>query len=294
MTLATFIATYNGKFVSFNGGTYQCMDLYRQYVQDVWQLPQTPGVVGAYQVFNTLDSSVYTKILSTPSNYPLPGDVVCWGTSFGPFGHIAIVNTANISSMQVFEQNDPLGGASQLGTHGYGGVIGWFRPIGGSSPTPPDPVQPIDFVQYIILDGQKYPVATDSYSMKWARAFSSSLAGNIIRLNFIDRGAGIRVFDMTLIIKTWDPTSFVYNNIGVTLPWDTQLQNLEASYGLKGRILPFTDPYGRSPGPSAQNGVFFTNLSEIIPNYSTPQTPIVLCEIEVTEATQLVNGGQNQ
>lgn len=292
MTLAAFIALYNGLYASYYAGSHQCMDLYRLYVQKVWQLPQTPGVVGAYQVFNTISSVDYVKVFNG-AGVPLPGDVICWNENFSAFGHIAIVNTANASTFQSFEQNNPIGAVSQLKTHTYSNVIGWFRPVGGVSPTPPDPVQPINFQKYIILDGQKYPVATDTYNMKWARAFSSQLAGNIIRLNFVDRGPGVKVFDMTLIIKTWPSTSLVYTDIGITLPWDTQLQNLEASYGLKGRILPFTDPFGRSPGLSAQNGVFFTNLSEIIPKYSTPQTPTVLCDVEVTEATQLVNGGQN-
>jgi len=292
MDLATFIATYNGTFVNFNGTTHQCMDLYRKYVQLVWQLPQTPGVVGAYQVFNTLGSD-YIKIPYTAGAFPLPGDVVCWNQSFSAFGHIAIVNTANASTMQVFEQNDPIGAPSQLGTHGYSNVTGWFRPVGGVSPTPPDPIQPITSLRYIILDGHKYVIQTDTYNMKWTRSFSSQLAGNIIRLNFVDRGAGIRVFDFTLILETWAVNSLPYKD-GVTESWDTQLQNLEASYALKARILPFQDPTGRSPGPSAQNGVFFTNLTEIIPKYATPLKPIVLAQIELTEATQLINGGQNQ
>ncbi len=83
---------------------------------------------------------------------------------------------------------------------------------------------------YIILDGNKYVVATNTYNRKWQRAFSSQLAGNIIRLNFIDRGPGIRVYDMMLILATWAPGSVPYA-AGITQTWDVQEQNLEASYG---------------------------------------------------------------
>ena len=148
-------------------------------------------------------------------------------------------------------------------------------------------------VRYIILgDGQggswKYVVATGSYTRKWQRSFSSQLAGNIIRLNFIDRGPGIRVYDATLILRTWPVGSVPYND-GVTQTWQQQLSNLETSYSQVAKVLQFVDPLGQSPGASAQYGVFFTNFNEIIPNYSTPQQTYILAEIETTEATQTYN-----
>jgi hypothetical protein len=150
----------------------------------------------------------------------------------------------------------------------------------------------LPFYTYIVLDGNKYVVAADTYNQKWSRSFSSQLAGNIIRLNFIDRGPGIRVIDMTLILETWDPNSIPYKD-GITIPWWQQLQNLEASYGQIAQVLSFQDPFGRVLAPVGANtsqnwGVFFTNLNEIIPKYATPQKPYVLCEVEITEATQVV------
>ncbi len=141
---------------------------------------------------------------------------------------------------------------------------------------------------YIILDGNKYAVAMNSYNRKWQRAFSSQLAGNIIRLNFIDRGPGIRVYNMALILANWSPSSLPYQS-GITSSWDVQEQALEASYGKTATALQFVDPMGLSPGSNANYGVYFTNFNLIIPAYSTPQKPYVLAEIEVTEATQLYN-----
>jgi hypothetical protein len=145
----------------------------------------------------------------------------------------------------------------------------------------------LQMYRYIILDNHKYVVATNTYNRKWTRAFSSQLAGNIIRLNFIDRGPGIRVYDMTLILANWAPGSEPYQD-GITQTWDTQEQNLESSYSQVATVLQFTDPMGLSPGPSAEYGVYFTNFNLIIPQYSTPQKPYCLAEIEVTEATQVV------
>ncbi len=143
------------------------------------------------------------------------------------------------------------------------------------------------FYRYITLDGNKYPVAQGSYVRKWTRAYSTQLAGNLIRLNFMDRGPGIRVYDMTLILQTWRTDTQPYKD-GITDPWDTQLQALEASYAKIATVLSFIDPFGQSPGANAQFGVFFTNFNELIPNYATPQKPFVLAEIEITEATQQV------
>ena len=145
----------------------------------------------------------------------------------------------------------------------------------------------LPFYRYIELDGNKYAVATSSYVRKWARVYSTDLVAGLIRLNFMDRGPGVRVYDFTLILETWAPGTQPYQD-GITQTWDVQMQNLEASYAKLSTVLQFPDPCGQSPGSSAQYGVFFLNLNQIIPNYATPQKPVVLCEVEVTEATQQV------
>ncbi len=136
---------------------------------------------------------------------------------------------------------------------------------------------------YISLDNNKYPVVQDTYSMKWTRAFSSQLAGNIIRLNFIDRGPGIRVYDMSLYLETWASTSLPYK-AGITASWDTQLQALEASFKWVAKVLQFQDPFGRNP----DGGVFFTNYSLSVHKGATQEKSILIAQIEVTEATQVV------
>lgn len=160
------------------------------------------------------------------------------------------------------------------------------------------PAPPYSLYRYIVVGlpggpNHKFAIAQGSYTRKWQRAFSSQLAGNIIRLNFIDRGPGIRVYDMTLILASWAPGSQPYED-GITDSWDTQLYNLSTLYSATAEVLHFEDPLGQSPSPlnggAGDYGVFFTNFNEIIPQYATPQKPYILAECEFTEATQTVNG----
>lgn len=140
--------------------------------------------------------------------------------------------------------------------------------------------------RYVTIDGFKYAVATGSYIRKWLRSFTSQLAANIVRLNFIDNGPGVRVYSMTLQLESWNPNSQVYQD-GVTQTITQQLANLEASYGKAATSLQFLDAFGNPP--SASSGVYFTNYNQIIPNYGTVEKVYVLAEVELTESTQTVN-----
>lgn len=137
---------------------------------------------------------------------------------------------------------------------------------------------------YITLDGHKYVVQTNTYIRKWARSFSSQLAANIIRLNFVDRGPGLQTYEMTLMIQSWDPNSLPYKQ-GITQTIDQQAANLEASYGKIASLLSYIDPLGVTPG---SNGVYFTDLNQLIPQYSTNQKPYLLYQVEFTCAFQVV------
>ncbi len=139
--------------------------------------------------------------------------------------------------------------------------------------------------RYVTIDGFKYVVSSGTYIRKWMRSFTSELAANIIRLNFVDRGPGIRTYSMTLILNTWATTSDVYQD-GVTQTVDQQISNLEASYAKIATSVQFYDPFGNPP--SAGKGCYFTNYNQIIPNYGTKNKTYVLAEVELTEATQVI------
>jgi hypothetical protein len=129
----------------------------------------------------------------------------------------------------------------------------------------------------------KYAVLSDSYLRDWVRAFTSQLsAANIIRLNYIDRGPGIRKYTMTLVLNTWDSSSLPYK-AGVTQTVDQQIASLEATYGKVATSLYYVDPFGNRP--TLTTGVYFTSYRQNIPKYATPGKVIILADIELQEAS---------
>lgn len=136
MTLQDFINKYNGKKVDFDGHYgAQCMDLYRFYIKEVWEKLQTPGVTGAYQVFNRLPID-YEKVKYAPGLMPKRGDVITWDQKYTKNGHIGIVVDSTSKTFGGFEQNNPIGSYCRLATHSYKHIIGWFRPKLAPNPTP--------------------------------------------------------------------------------------------------------------------------------------------------------------
>ena len=139
MTLQEFINKNNGKKVDFDGKFgAQCVDLYRFYLRDVWKVPQTPSVKGAYQILDTLPST-FQKFTS---GIPQRGDVITWSEKYCPNGHIAMVESADAMGFTSFEQNNPIGAPCATRKHNYYAIIGWFRPRKDSMP------------QYIEQDGK--------------------------------------------------------------------------------------------------------------------------------------------
>jgi hypothetical protein len=138
--------------------------------------------------------------------------------------------------------------------------------------------------QYISLDNHKYAVMNGTYIRKWERQFTKGLVANLVELNWIDRGPGIKSYNMTLLVQSWDSNSRMYQN-GVTESFNTQLSNLEASYVAINTAMEFIDPLGNSV---PLGGVYFTSLTCTIPSYSTAQKPMMLVDIEVIEAKSVI------
>ena len=117
MTLTDFIEKYTDVAVDWDKAYgAQCVDLVRQYWNDVWKIrkaeqPEGTGTQGAavfyYQHLNrpkqkkNMDCITYTKGLIPP-----PGAVVIFGsTPKNSFGHIGICTGSDQSGMDVFEQD---------------------------------------------------------------------------------------------------------------------------------------------------------------------------------------------
>lgn len=129
MTLSQFIDKYTGKGIDFDGSYgNQCQDLYRQYVKEVLNLPQTPPVVGAKDNW-TANTPDFDKIPNTPTGVPPVGSIMIWGAKYGPYGHVAIVTSATVTQFTCFSQNDPSGSLCGLKTYKtYGATLGWMVP----------------------------------------------------------------------------------------------------------------------------------------------------------------------
>lgn len=137
---------------------------------------------------------------------------------------------------------------------------------------------------YISLDGNNYAIVSGSYVRQWIRSFTSYLAANIVRLNYIDKGPGVRTYNFQLHLAPWGSTSLPYLN-GVTTSPETQMTQLETTYKKIATPVSFTDPFGNS----STYGVYMTDLQQTIPAYGTTQTSYITATVTLTEATQTVN-----
>jgi hypothetical protein len=122
--MINFFLKYNKKFLDYDG-VYgnQCVDVIKQYFQEVLGLPPFKG--DAIDYWENPPEG-FTKIAKTFYNHPEPGDLMIWSTA--PYGHIAIVNWWRWFDVGVFEQNNPIGSPCHYGTHDYSKVLGWLRP----------------------------------------------------------------------------------------------------------------------------------------------------------------------
>ena len=124
--LATFIRAYLGAANTGDtpGNMGECVGLVEKWV-DANAKPHIPG--NARDLLGMADHKAYKATLNLPGNYPPPGAIVCWGSTWGGgFGHCAIVVASNVMHLAVFEQNNPEGAAPVVATHGYAGVTGWL------------------------------------------------------------------------------------------------------------------------------------------------------------------------
>jgi archaellum component FlaC len=135
MTLREFRDKWLGKkadFDGFYGG--QCVDLYRFYVKEVLGFPQSPGVGGAAEIWDSASPEYYDFITNTPSGVPEPGDIVIWNRrAGGGFGHVAIFLHGDVNSFTSLDQNWPTLDKVTETQHNYTNVIGWLRPKGNMS-----------------------------------------------------------------------------------------------------------------------------------------------------------------
>lgn len=127
MSYQEFKNKYMGKGIDFDGAFgFQCMDLAHRYAVDVVGKDFKPAP-GAKDVWNQKIDG-YDKIPNSLIEVPQQGDIVVWGATVGPYGHIAVFDNGNSNSFVSFDQNWPVNSLCHLQNHNYNGVLGWFHP----------------------------------------------------------------------------------------------------------------------------------------------------------------------
>lgn len=135
MTAQEFANRWNGKTLDQDGAYGgQCVDVTRKWEQDNgW--PITVG--NAIEWPKNYDRKTFDWIDYHAGWKPVEGDMVVFGKEYGPYGHIALVLSADQSKMHSFEQNDPIGSVCHYKDYSYTGVLGWLHPKTITPPLPP-------------------------------------------------------------------------------------------------------------------------------------------------------------
>lgn len=144
-SLDQFVAKWGGKPCDFDhGGTYECVDIVRQWIQDGLGLPgYSLHALGAggyaknlYNNFNSADAVHFVRIANSthPNNQPVPGDIIVFKTSllppfdYGIAGHTGVVMPGTTGlKVVVFNQNYPTHHLCQPLTFSYKDCLGWIR-----------------------------------------------------------------------------------------------------------------------------------------------------------------------
>ena len=125
-TVSTYVTKMLGKrnvgTTALNVG--QCVGLVECWLQATGSAA-IPG--NACDLLTNAAAQGRKTLTNGPTNYPLPGDIVCWGKTWGNgYGHCAVVVAANSMWLAVLEQDDPYGAGCVVATHDYTGVSGWI------------------------------------------------------------------------------------------------------------------------------------------------------------------------
>ena len=131
MNLADFLTKYSKEKIDYDKRFGpQCVDVFRQYCQDVWQIPHTGGVEGAKDLWLNYDKMLGEKeYLSKVTGLPAAGDVVVFNaTKNNKYGHVAIfLGVIDFEHILVFEQDGIKLDGAKYGIRGFDNILGFFR-----------------------------------------------------------------------------------------------------------------------------------------------------------------------
>ncbi|MDR2398652.1 MAG: CHAP domain-containing protein [Spirochaetaceae bacterium] len=136
-SLGQFFDETLGKKVDFDGSFgAQCVDLFRQYNQEVFDLPHTGSVEGAKDLYLKYDAlngekTHYNRIAHKTGTLPQVGDVIIWDASgTNKYGHVAIVLFATGKNVTVAEQDGFKQDGVKVQVRSYDRCLGYLRKKG--------------------------------------------------------------------------------------------------------------------------------------------------------------------
>ena len=129
MNLADFLNKYTGKLVDYDGyAGGQCVDIFRQYCKDVFEIPHTGAVEGAKDLWHRYYSLLEPKYFTRHTGAPRVGDVAIWeGTDTNKYGHVAIVIGQTEENILVFEQDGFKQDGAKFAARSTKGLLGYLR-----------------------------------------------------------------------------------------------------------------------------------------------------------------------
>lgn len=139
-----FYARTNGQRINSCGGIMgQCVAGSQSYTNVELGIGGCPAfpVAAAKDMFGTR-TDAFDWVRNTPEGIPPRGSIIVFDGRMGMgYGHTGVVVSANINTVSVYQQNDPLSSGMHVKTYNYNCVIGWGIPKGGqiNPPAPPPP-----------------------------------------------------------------------------------------------------------------------------------------------------------
>ena len=133
MIISDFVNKYNGRLVDFdNAYGAQCVDLFRQYVFDVWGITEHTGAVeGAKDLYLNYknmprEMKYFEKIPA--SHKRIGGDVLVFdATPKNKYGHVCIMLGEYEEGFLVFEQNGFTQDGAKIVFRSKFGLLGCLR-----------------------------------------------------------------------------------------------------------------------------------------------------------------------
>ena len=155
MNYQDFKNQWLGKRLDYdNVAGYQCVDIIKQWLDSGFSIK--PGAWGNaidyWRNTNPAILSKFKKVTNTPDYIPPQGSIVIFNdTSGNKYGHIAIVDSATKTVLNILEQNGGAGtgtgtgvDAIRLRNPGYNNIAGFLEPINNGGNVDPQIIQNAD------------------------------------------------------------------------------------------------------------------------------------------------------